>query len=399
MKRFELSNKKAKDGMRDIRIVLHEIYPEESFSVDGTGSQTNLNGLAWREKWVELNKNSIEDKSIRVEFLDDERIETWGHGATDIGADSLPHFEDATVIGHFKKAEIEDVQFGDNDVRRCLVGYGVVDAMCYPAYVEKLESDFENGETIHGSVEIIKDSEYDAIVYENGYHEDSRTPQFYQYSGYAILSVKEADPSAVLLEINNKEESNHMTAEEVNALVEQTVSELNSQNDAIEQIKAECDAKIAEANEARDAAIAEKNELVASSEKIKAALDEAHNDIEKKYEELNTLYAEVETLRKELGEAKARERVGEMNNAIEQFSDEEKAYASEEIKAFEADPMNVEINSIVNKIYEEIGKSAKAAKAAEEAAAVVETNSAKDDVEDIFGAVEDAKDDEDTSIF
>ena len=399
MKRFELSNKKAKDGMRDIRIVLHEIYPEDSFSADGTGSQTNLNGLAWREKWVEMNKNSIEDKSIRVEFLDDERIETWGHGATDIGADALPHFEDATVIGHFKKAEIEDVSFGDNDIRRCLVGYGVVDAMCYPAYVEKLESDFENGETIHGSVEIIKDSEYDSIVYENGYHEDSRTPQFYQYSGYAILSVKEADPSAVLLEINNKEESNQMTAEEIKALVEQTVSELNNQNDAIEQIKAECDAKVAEANEARDAAIAEKNELSVSSEKIQEALNEARADIDKKYDELNTLYAEIETLRKELGDAKARERVGEMNEAIKQFSDEEKAYASEEIKAFNEDPMNVEINSIVNKIYEEIGKNAKAAKAADEANAVVETNSASADVDDIFGSVEDTKDDEDTSIF
>ena len=397
MKRFELSNKKAKDGMRDIRIVLHEIYPEDSFSADGTGSQTNLNGLAWREKWVEMNKNSIEDKSIRVEFLDDERIETWGHGATDIGADALPHFEDATVIGHFKKAEIEDVSFGDNDIRRCLVGYGVVDAMCYPAYVDKLESDFENGETIHGSVEIIKDSEYDSIVYENGYHEDSRTPQFYQYSGYAILSVKEADPSAVLLEINNKEESNQMTAEEIKALVEQTVSELNNQNDAIEQIKAECDAKVAEANEARDAAIAEKNELSASSEKIQEALNEARADIDKKYDELNTLYAEIETLRKELGDAKARERVGEMNEAIKQFSDEEKAYASEEIKAFNEDPMNVEINSIVNKIYEEIGKNAKAKAASE--VKIVEQNAAQADVEDIFGVVEDPKNDEDTSIF
>ena len=397
IKRLELSNKQAKDGMRDIRIVLHEIYPEDTFSADGTGSQTNLNGLAWREKWVEANKDSVADKSIRVEFLDDDRIETWGHGATDIGADMLPHFEDATVIGHFKKAEIEDVEFGKGDVRRCLVGYGVVDAMCYPAYVEKLEADFESGETIHGSVEIIKDSEHDAIIYENGYHEESRTPQFYQYSGYAILSIKEADPSAVLLEINeNKEESNQMTAEEIKSLVEQIVSELNSQESTIEQIKAECETKVAEANEARDAAIAEKNELSASVEKIQAALDEAREDIGKKYDEIEALYTECETLRKELGEAKARERVGEMNEALSKFTDEEKACVSEELKAFEADPMSVEINSVVSKIYEQIGKTAKAAEAD---VVVVENNSANADVDDIFGAVEDPKDDEDTSIF
>lgn len=188
-----------------------------------------------------------------------------------------------------------------------------------------------------------------------------------------------------------------MTAEEVKSLVDQTVSELNNQNDAIEQIRAECDAKVAEANEARDAAIAEKNELFASSEKIQEALNEARADIDKKYDEINALYAEIETLCKELGDAKARERVGEMNEAIKQFSDEEKAYASEEIKAFNEDPMNVEINSIVNKIYEEIGKNAKAKAASE--AKIVEQNAAQSDVEDIFGVVEDPKNDEDTSIF
>ena len=383
--------------MRDIRIVLHEIYPEDSFSSDGTGSKTNLNGLAWREKWVEVNKDSVADKSIRVEFLDDDRIETWGHGATDIGADMLPHFEDATVIGHFKRAEIEDVEFGENDVRRCLVGYGVVDAMCYPAYVEKLEEDFENGEAIHGSVEIIKDADHDTIIYENGYHEESRTPQFYQYSGYAILSVKEADPSAVLLEINeNKEEGNQMTAEEIKSLVEQTVSELNSQESAIEQIKADCEAKITEANEARDAAIAEKNEATASAQKIQEALDQVHEEMRQKDEEMSRLYAEAEVLRRQLGEALARERVGEMNEALSKFTDEEKACVSEELKAFEADPMSVEINSVVSKIYEQIGKTAKAAEAD---VVVVENNSANADVDDIFGVVEDPKDDEDTSIF
>ena len=107
MKKFELSNKQNQDGMRDFRIVLHEIYPESSFDSNGRGEQTNLNGLAWREKWVAKNKDTIADKSIRVEFLDDDRTEIWGHGATDLGADNIPHFDDATVIGHFKRAKLK----------------------------------------------------------------------------------------------------------------------------------------------------------------------------------------------------------------------------------------------------------------------------------------------------
>jgi len=384
--------------MRDIRIVLHEIYPESTFAADGTGSQTNRNGLAWREKWTKANKDTIVDKSIRVEFLDEERTEIWGHGATELGADNIPHFEDATVIGHFKNAEIEDVVLADGEVHRCLVGYGVLDAMCYPALVEKLESDSENGSPVHGSIEILKDSEHETIIYENGYHEDSRTPQFYIYSGYAILAIREADPAAVLLEINENREESPMTAEEMKALAEQIVSEMNNAEATIEQVRSECAQQVAEANEARDAAISEKNELVASSEQIQNALD----GIKAEYQELNakydTLWQERCVLEQALAEAKARERIGEMNNALARFSEEQKACVSDEMAKFNEDPMSVEINSVVEKILANIGESALAA--AEQEKKVAEQNSAQNnDVEDIFGVVEDAKEPEDTSIF
>ena len=62
----------------------------------------------------------------------------------------------------------------------------------------------------------------------------------------------------------------------------------------------------------------------------------------------------------------------------------EKDYAKAEIEAFNADPVNVEINSVVSKIYEGIGKTAKA----DEDKKVAEQNAAKTQVEDIFAAVE-----------
>ena len=398
MKKFELSSQQNQDGMRDFRIVLHEIYPESTFDSKGNGSKTNLNGLAWREKWVRQNKDTIEDKSIRVEFLDSDRTEIWGHGATDIGADNLPHFEDATVIGHSKRAEIEDIEYEDGTTRRVLVGYGVVDAMCYPAFVENMQESLENGETIHGSVEILKDADHETIIYENGYHEDSRTPQFYQYSGYAILSIKEADPSAVILEINqeNKEES-LMTAEEMKALAEGIASELNNADEAIAQVRAECETRIAEANEARDNAVSEKNEIEASSAQIQAALDSLKAEYDELNEKYDALWSERCALEKALAEAKAKERIGEMNAALARFSDEQKACVSEEMEQFNNDPMSVEINSVVNKILAKIGEEAMIA--SENAQRVAEQNSAHVEPEDIFGVVEPEKETDDESIF
>ena len=84
-----------------------------------------------------------------------------------------------------------------------------------------------------------------------------------------------------------------------------------------------------------------------------------------------------------------------MNSAIADFSDEEKAYAQAEIEAFTADPINCEINSVVNKIWEGIGKKAK-----EDAKIVAEQNASNNEVDDIFAEVSEINSaDEDDSIF
>ena len=84
-----------------------------------------------------------------------------------------------------------------------------------------------------------------------------------------------------------------------------------------------------------------------------------------------------------------------MNAAVANFSDEEKAYATAEMEAFNADPMSVEINSIVDKIYEGIGRASKEAAAKE-----VEINEVVDiTVEDIFAPMTLTEEPEDLNIF
>lgn len=389
-----MSSKSNSDGMRDIKLVLHEIYPEDTFSADGTGSLVNENGIAWREKWVKNAMETIKDKSIRVEFIDDARSKAWGHGFTGYDADDFPTFEDAMVIGHFTGAEIQDVEMPDGSTHRCLVGIGVVDAMCYPSFVTKLENSLESGESIHGSVEILKMTGEDVIIYENGYHKESRTPQIYMYGGYAILQIKEADPAAIMLEINqNKEEMNKMTETEIKTLISQTIEDYQKSVTEMNAYKEACDKTVSDVEAERDNALAELNELQASSAKIQAALDEARNELDEKYKELDAIYTELETLRKELGEAKARERIGELNSAIARFSEEERAYAKDEIEAFNNDPITSEINSVTSKIWEGIGMAAKA----NEEKVASELNSANANIEDIFGDIQTTA--EDVNIF
>ena len=184
-----------------------------------------------------------------------------------------------------------------------------------------------------------------------------------------------------------------MNEKEAQALIDKTLSSYKQVEQTIADAKADCEAKIEEANAAvdaanaeKDAVIAEKNELNATVEQLQAALDAAkaeYAELDKKYNALWDARAELE---KALGEAKAKELIGEMNEAISIFSAEEQEYAKESIEKFKADPTSVEINSIVSEIYVGIGKAKKSAADAEKQS---EINSAKDvKAEDIFSVVD-----------
>ena len=402
MKTFEIfseSKKKGQNGRRKFRAILYKIFPDSCIDeVNEVGTEYNSNGITWIREYCEKALPSIKGMFLRVEFLDDERTELCGHGMTDT-IDGVPIFENATTIGTFTNGYIKEITDDNGENIIACIGEGEIDSSCYHNFCEKLDADIENGIYPQGSIEIMRTEENKSIVYKYGYKDFGRIPTEFIHSGYALIGVTPSDNSAKLIELNEnnekEEETKHMTESEINALVKQIVSEYTNQESAISQCQADCESKISEANAAVETITNEKNELTGSVEQLKDALEKVQADYEELDKKYHELWEEREALEKALAEAQAKERIGEMNAAISQFSAEEVAYAQAEIDAFNENPMTSEINSIVDKIYAEIGKQKKA----DEASIASEQNSAAVEVEDIFSAVENGGAAEDDNIF
>lgn len=396
MKTFELSRKKSKNGRRKFKAILYEIFPDSCIDEENkVGTKFNENGITWIREYCENALPSIKGMSLRCEFLDEERTELCGHGETAI-EDGMPIFENADVIGHFTNGYIDEITAEDGTTKTVCIGEGEIDALCYNNFVKKLDEDIANGNAPNGSVEILKTDGNDGIIYKYGYKDEGRIPTVFDHSGYALLGIRPADQTAKILELNSKEDLNKMNETEIKALITQTVNELSAHTVEINKCKKECEESVAEANELVSTVTAEKEEAIANSEKLQATLDECRDELSEAYKKIDGLYEEMKTLQDELGKAKAKERVNELNSAISEFSDEEKAYAQAEIDTFNENPVESEINSVVNKIWEGIGKKAKEA----EAAVVSEQNAAKKDIEDIFSEVGSTSEvSEDTNIF
>lgn len=390
MKQFEVLNKKTKNGRRRFKAILYKIFPDSCVDEKNqVGTEFNKNGITWIREYCEKALPSIEGMSLRVEFTDDERTEILGHGETGI-VDNEPTYENAVQIGTFTKGYIDEVETDEGIITAC-IGEGEIDAQCYHNYVTKLENDAAQGIFPNGSVEIMHSENNKYIIYKYGFKEEGRIPMDFIHSGYVLLGVTPADDNAKLIELNNnsnKEDLDKMTDVEMKALITQAIEEFSNQTAEMNKCKEECQAKV-------DAVIAEKNEIVASSAEIQAALDKVRAEYEALDKKYNELWAEKETLSKALAEAKAKERIGELNKAISDFSEDERKYAEAEIKAFNDDPMSCEINTVVDKIWQEIGKNAKATEKK-----VAEQNNDTVAVEDIFSEVIDtAEAAEDVNIF
>jgi len=402
LKTFEIfseSKKKGQNGRRKFRAILYKIFPDSCVDeVNEVGTEYNSNGITWIREYCEKALPSIKGMFLRVEFLDDERTELCGHGMTDT-IDGVPIFENATTIGTFTNGYIKEITDDNGENIIACIGEGEIDSSCYHNFCEKLDADIENGIYPQGSIEIMRTEENKGIVYKYGYKDFGRIPTEFIHSGYALIGVTPSDNSAKLIELNEnnekEEETKHMTESEINTLVKQIVSEYTNQESAISQCQADCESKISEANAAVETITNEKNELTGSVEQLKDALEKVQADYEELDKKYHELWEEREALEKALAEAQAKERIGEMNAAISQFSAEEVAYAQAEIDAFNENPMTSEINSIVDKIYAEIGKQKKA----DEASIASEQNSAAVEVEDIFSAVESGGAAEDDNIF
>lgn len=391
MKTFEISSKKNKNGRRKFKAILYKIFPDSCIDeANEVGTDYNENGITWIREYCEKALPSIEGMSLRCEFLDSDRTELCGHGDTDID-DGLPVFENAVVIGTFKKGYIDEVEDENGETYMACIGEGEIDAMCYNNFTKKLDEDIANGYAPNGSIEIYKTDDNDGIVYKYGYKEKGRIPMIFEHSGYALLGVKPADENAKILELNSKEEKETMTEAEIKALIEKVVNEMLNTTSEIDKCKEQCETEVAEAEKKVEEVIAEKNEINATVETLQAAVEDAEkarDEANKKYEEA---WDELTVLRQALAEAKVKEKLGEFEKATEKFSDEEKEYAKSEIEAFKEAPQDVEINSVVNKIWEGIGKKAKEVTA--------EQNSKKTEVEDIFSEVVLDKPTEDVDIF
>jgi len=273
----------------------------------------------------------------------------------------------------------------DGETKKVLVAEGYIDEMRYPKFVAWLQEKMKT-DGVKGSVEIVGRPEYEnRIIYDGGWKEKGRVPQIYDYSGYAILGIRPADDTAIVMELNNKLEENKedtimdekimgQFVELVKTSVNQTITELNNKSEEYEGKISELNGQLA----AKDAEIAELNEKLSAAQADVAAKDQT---IEAQNTELNSLKDTNAALEKE-------KKLAELNSALSEFSAEEQALAQAEIDAFKADPNSVELNSITSKICVEMVRKNKEAHTNEQ-------NSAPD----IFGGVSSPEDKGEVDIF
>ena len=338
---YELSAEESVAGRRQIKVILHEIHPDENHYQD--------NGISWNEDYVIRNMKSVSGMSLVAEFLTDDRDVPYGHGMTDVQG-TLPVFEDATVVGHFERAYVDNVEL-NGEVKRVLIADGVLDEMRYPKFISWLREHMEMN-TVRGSVEIVGKLENDGhIIYSDGWKEHGRVPKDYDYSGYAILGVEPADKAAVVLELNNKsndkeddvmdEFKEEMAAvkdslNELNVNMQMYFAQLDAKNAEIEQLKADIaqrEADIAQLNAALADAQAKEQAMIAGMSEVNEKLDAANSRV------------------KELEDMKA---VSELNAALADYTEEQCAVAQEDINQFNENPGCIEINTIVGKICTEM---------------------------------------------
>lgn len=362
---YEISSENKIAGRRPIKVVLHEIFP------DNTRWQEN--GISWKEEYVQANLHSVVGMSIVAEFLTEDRDVPYNHGMTDVREeDKLPLFEDATMVGHFDKAYVDDVEIG-GVTKRCLVAEGTLDEMRYPKFVAWLRENMADS-VVKGSVEIVGKPEHDGyIIYSGGWKEEGRVPQYYDYSGYAILSVKPADEAAIVMELNNKKldkedgTMDEKTKNELMAAVTGAVSEVNSKWE-------EYWAKV-------DTLLAEISQLKADIAQKEADIKQLQADYDKEAAAKEAAEASLVEANAKITEMQNAAAVAELNAALAPYTEEQRAVAKEDIDAFNSNPGSVEVNSIVGKICTAMVQAARESQ-------IAETNAASQI--DVFGMTDDA---------
>lgn len=337
---FELSETQARGGKRPIKLIMHRIMD--------TPDDYQDNGISWKEEYVREALKRIAPAEIVVDYLDKgmtaDETEISGHGligqGTDYDGNPMPMFSvTSEVVGSITGGEITTVELNGVPTK-VLMAYGVLFEHRCPGLVDYLKQHVPEG-NVMGSVEIVGTPENNnVIVYEDGYKEHGRVPMQYEYSGYAILSgaVPPADEAAHVLEINNKEDGS-MDETKLRGFVDEIKTELH----AVLDDKANLTNELNSLNEnvaAKEAELNQANEKVTSLEA----------EVNQLKEEATAKDAKIAELEERVNEYEKKARVAELESALADYSESEQAYAKDEIEAFKADPMNCEINSVVNKI-------------------------------------------------
>jgi len=359
------------NGRRIAKLILHEIFPDD-------GSRWQKNGISWTRQNTEDNLHTAEGMSITVEFVDsNEKREPFGHGFNGVMPDGKLDFSDAVMVGYAYSPKIETLEINGKYIEALTV-QASLDEHRYPLFIDWLFSEISQGKTIAGSVEIVGRNKGEEIEYEGGWKEVGRIPSRFSYSGYALLGIESADPSAVLIELNAAESKN------LKEDVSMTPKEI--QEALANEFKMLAD-KIAEVNSKDESA--EVENLVKEIADLKADLAKVQAECNTAQTALEAANTEKENLSTKLADAENRELISELNASIAQFTEEQRAVAKDQIAAFMKKPEKSEINTIVANI-----KVAYADQKLAEAKSMTEQNSHDDNrfdysMNSIFGPVED----------
>lgn len=178
-------------GRRRIKIVLHEIYADNS--------KYNENGITWLEQFTRDNADTIKGMPLCAEFVDNDKDIPYGHGLTGLKG-NIPVFENSVQVGTFEDWMIENIDF-DGEKHKCLCGMGYINENRYPNFCDWIDKQIAERNKIFGSVETTGTPENNGeIIYQDGWKEKGRVPMIYDYTGYCIVTVRPSDDKAILLE-------------------------------------------------------------------------------------------------------------------------------------------------------------------------------------------------------
>lgn len=191
-------------GRRKLKIVLHEIYPDEN--------HWNINGITYLEQYTRDNADTVKGMPLCAEFLDESKEIPYGHGVTGT-VGNLPVFEDSVQVGSFEDWSIEDIEI-NGVIHRCLCGVGYINESRYPKFCDWIDRQVVEGNKVFGSVEFVGTPDNDGeIIYRDGWKETGRIPTVYDYSGFCIITIKPADDTAMLLEFDKAKQERNETPE------------------------------------------------------------------------------------------------------------------------------------------------------------------------------------------